>query len=352
MKTKRILVISLFLMLAFVLSSCTGGALQASSWPGINGDGENSYVSHASYVYSLRVKDGTENWRFPSKAEGAKTFFARPLVTDNQILVGDYVNTFYSINPASGVLNWEFTGAANRYIGAAAVGGDLILAPNADYNLYALDFSGNLVWTFKAKQALWSAPVVDGETVYLASMDHFLYALNLKTGEMIWETDLGGAIVYSPSMENGTLFVATLANEVVAVNKTNGSVVWRNPTSQNLWSQPVIKDGIVYYGDHEGKVSAVSAEDGKEKWNYNLGEMVSGAAAIMPDGVVFAGENGKLVGLDFNGELLWTRSTDGKLYTGPVLVDSMLVLGIVQGENLLKSYTFDGNEVWSYKPSK
>jgi len=38
----------------------------------------------------------------------------------------------------------------------------MIYAPNADYNLYALDLKGQLQWTFEADQSIWGAPVSDG----------------------------------------------------------------------------------------------------------------------------------------------------------------------------------------------
>ena len=119
-----------------------------------------------------------------------------------------------------------------------------------------------------------------------------------------------------------------------------------------MWSDPVVKDGVVYYGDMAGRAYAVSANDGSVIWDYVLGEMVSGAPAIMPDGVLFAGENGKIAALDFNGELLWNRTVPGKLYTGPVLVDGLLILGITQGEEVLRAFNYDGSEIWSFTPAK
>ena len=352
MKNKKLILIFLFLVFALVLTSCSG-TLAASSWPGISGDNENVYVSFANRIYSLRLNDGSLNWHYPEKIEAARTFFAPPALNGNNIYVGDYKNVFYSFNKDTGAKNWEFTGATNRYIGGAVIVNDIILAPNADSFLYALDLNGNLKWKFETEHALWSPPVVDGEIVFLSSMDHFLYALDLNSGSKIWGMDMGGAIVYSPTLENGSVLVATMANEVISVDKSDGSVVWKNKVSDGLWCQPVAKDGIVYYGDALGKIFAVSAEDGSVKWDYNMGEMVSGAPAIMETGVVFAGENGKLVALDFNGELLWNRTVNGKLYTGPVVVDNQLILGIVQGDAVIHTFNFEGTEIWTpFTPSK
>jgi len=47
---KKILIISMFLILAFSLSACSG-VLNASGWPGISGDNESVYVAYANEVY-------------------------------------------------------------------------------------------------------------------------------------------------------------------------------------------------------------------------------------------------------------------------------------------------------------
>jgi outer membrane protein assembly factor BamB len=348
---KKILIIIMFVMLAVSVSACSG-SFSASGWPGVSGDENSVYVAYANQVYSLRLKDGSLNWRYPEKIEAARTYYANPAINGSNVIVGDYKNTLSALNIQSGTLSWTFKGATNRYIGGALVADDTILAPNADYNLYALDLNGNLKWKFTARQALWSTPIVRDEVVYLSSMDHYLYAINLKNGQLIWEVDLGGAIVYSPSFDTDTIFIATLANEVIALKASNGSVIWKNASEIGLWSQPVYNEGVVYYGDTAGKVFAVSAIDGKPIWDYVMGEMVSGAPVVMPDGVVFAGENGKLVALDFEGNILWTRSVTGKLYTGPVVVDGLLVLGISKGDEVIKAYDFEGNEIWKFTPEK
>lgn len=341
----------MFLMLALSLSAC-GGVLSASGWPGISGDENSVYVAYANEVYSLRLRDGSLNWRHPEKTEAARTYYANPAINGSNVIVGDYKNTLTALNIQSGTVAWTFEEAKNRYIGGALIVDDTILAPNADHNLYALDLNGNLKWTFTARQALWSTPIVRDDVVYLSSMDHYLYAINLKSGQLIWEKDMGGAIVYSPSFDTDTIFIATLANEVIAVNANNGGTIWKNTSEVGLWSQPEYHEGIVYYGDTAGKIYAVSATDGSVIWDYAMGEMVSGAPAVIPEGIVFAGENGKLIALDFNGNILWTRSVTGKLYTGPVMVDGMLILGISQGEEVIKTYDFNGNEIWKFTPER
>src|SRR6478672_7779923 len=46
-------------------------------------------------------------------------------------------------------------------------------------------------WTFKCKDEVGGAPAIAGNTVYVASFDKHLYALDLATGKEKWKTKLG-----------------------------------------------------------------------------------------------------------------------------------------------------------------
>ena len=88
------------------------------------------------------------------------------MLAGEQLIVVDYEKMLTSLDPTDGTENWQFIDAKGKYIDSPLVTDDLIIAPNGDYSLYALDYEGNLVWTFEAEQALWTRPVTDGTTVY------------------------------------------------------------------------------------------------------------------------------------------------------------------------------------------
>ncbi len=77
---------------------------------------------------------------------------------------------------------------------------------------YALDLNGNLLWKFETGEPIWATPTTDGKFVYVASMDHHVYALDPATGQEQWKTDMGAAIIFTPTLsEEGILYLATLA---------------------------------------------------------------------------------------------------------------------------------------------
>ncbi len=255
-------VFTLFSLLVFGLlsSACTGRTLTANSWPGLLATEDTAYVAYNSHVYAINIASGTLKWQYPTEADRNLTFFADPVQTGTgQIVVGDYHNSLHLLNETTGQEEvgsgaWPFDQAGNRYIAGPVVTDLGIFAPSADGNLYALDFQANTLWEpFETDGPLWAKPAIDGDRLYLASMDHFLYALNARSGRMDWSVDLTGAIVGTPSIsEDGMIYIGSFASELVALQTETGAIVWRKPTTDWVWSGPALDGERLYFGDVSG----------------------------------------------------------------------------------------------------
>jgi eukaryotic-like serine/threonine-protein kinase len=351
MKSNKLFLVFTFVIGAMLLSAC-GGVMGASSWPGITATDDTVFVAYATDVLALNAGSGTQVWRYPEKAEGSRSFFAPPTVNGEQLIVGDYTNKLSAVSLQNGSERWVFT-AEGRFIGSSLVVDDLILAPSNDHHLYALNNQGQVQWKFEADHGLWGTPAVDGEVVYLPSMDHFLYALRMNNGQEIWRTDVGGAIVHSPELsDDGRIYIGTLSNEVVALD-TNGNIRWRIPTDNAVWTRPALYDGVIYYGDLNGTIYAVNADSGSVVWRKDLGSgAVVGSAVIVDDQIIFGTENGELYAFGPGGEARWNRAFNGKLYSSPVVAGNRIIIGIVQGDNLVIALDSNGSELWKFTPAK
>ncbi|NMC79612.1 MAG: PQQ-binding-like beta-propeller repeat protein [Chloroflexi bacterium] len=352
MKPNRILLLLFLLIFSVSLSGCRTTTL-ATSWPGVTADQEKAYAAYGSYVMAINLSNGSQAWQYPEKAENGYAFYAAPTLADGQLIAGTYSNILVSINPDSGALNWEFNQAKGRYVASAAVVGDTILAPSADHTLYALDLKGNLLWTFTTGHSLWAAPLVEGEDVYLSSMDHFLYKLKIADGSSDWKTDLGGAIVSTPvAGTDGQIYVSTLVNEVLAVQTSDGSILWRFKADDAVWSNPLLVEGTLYFGDLKGKIYALDASNGSLKWSQEVGGSLVAAPAAKSDGILFADENGDLIAMGYGGQKLWTRTIGDKLYTAPLITEGKILVPVTKGENLIVALDDNGNQLWTFIPPK
>jgi outer membrane protein assembly factor BamB len=351
MKSKKLIIVFTFVVGAFLLSACAG-VIGASSWPGITATEDTIYVAYAAGVRAINAGNGTQLWRYPAEP-GNRTFFAAPVISGDQLIVGDYTNVLSSINRQGGAERWTFTGATGRFIASPLVTDELILAPSADHFLYALDKNGQEQWRFRANHGLWSAPALVDEVVFLSSMDHHLYALNVNNGQEIWRVNAGGSIVHTPKIsDDGLVLVGTLGSEVLAVD-FDGNIRWRTPTDNAVWTRPTQHNGVVFFGDLDGVVYAVNVTDGSIAWRKNLAAgAIVGSAVVIEDLIVFVTETGRVEAFTPGGESRWNRSFNGKLYSNPVVAGNRIIIGIIQGDYMIAALDSNGSELWTFTPEE
>ena len=345
-------------MLAFALfaSACAGGSsgLAATSWPGITTDGETLYLAFGSHVYAINASNGGEKWRFPEEADRNISFYAAPVLgEDGQLIVGGYNNVLYSIDPDTGKQTyWTFNEARNRYIGNPIVTAELVLAPSADSNIYALNFSGEALWKFTTGEPSWGQPAVDENNVYVASLDHHLYAINLETGRVVWDKDLRGAIVGTPLVVNGVVYSSSFAKTLTAHDTRTGEVLWTFPTNNWVWAGAAMEEGILYFGDIDGILYAVNAHSREEKWSFQADGGIFSTPLIADGKIYFTTENGSIYAFTVENEQLWSQKIVGKIYTSPILVNNLVLVAAMESDKLIIAYDENGIERWSYTPTE
>lgn len=352
MKNRITPLLILFILGAVLLSSC-GSPQYATSWPGMTVANESLYVSYAGSVLSVRVSDGSTQWRFPEKIENGKQFFAPPTVADGQILVGDYAGALYSLDANTGSQKWAINNGTGHFIASPLVINETILAPSADRIVYALDLSGKQRWIYSSKFAFWAQPVSDGKVGFIPSIDHFIYALNLDTGKKVWASDLGGAIVNSPVLDkDGMLYVGTLANDLAAVNSSTGKIAWKFKANAEIWSRPVLLDGNLFFGDLGGTIYCINSQNGKMVWKLDAEGVITASGAAYPDGIVFSTESGSVLGISPKGEKLFTKTLTGKINGSPVVGADRIIVATTEADNLLVAFDFKGIDKWTLPPPK
>jgi outer membrane protein assembly factor BamB len=359
MKLKPLFFTISILLLASLLSACTGGAGIATSWPGLAVDEDTAYLAFNTQVYAINISNGSEKWRYPAEPNNQVSFYANPAISpDGQLIVGGYNNVLYSLNPENGQLNWEFTGAQRKYVAGPLAVEQGIFAPNADMALYALGVDGSLRWSFKTEGENWAQPTTDPacQCIYLTSMDHRVYALEPADGSLLWKTDdLGGAIVGTPTLsDEGILYIGTFGSKLLALDSRNGSIIWESPTEGWIWSGPALSGGRLYVGDLDGNFYAFNAADGQEIWRLNSDQLdgsISGTPLVIEDRIYVTSELGTLYTLDTSGkEFLPPQTFEGKLYSAPVLAGDKILVTSNQADQFLVAISLDGARQWSFPP--
>jgi outer membrane protein assembly factor BamB len=180
------------------------------------------------------------------------------------------------------------------------------------------------IWTFKTKDSIESAPIVVGDTVYVASMDKHLYAVDFKTGQEKWKLKLG-SFKASPAFKNGRLVIGDLEGKVYCVD-TTGKLLWTFETQGEIHGSANFYENDIIIGSHDSTLYRIDAS-GKKVWEFKIDGPVNGAAAIVGDKTFVAGCDSLLHVVDLNsGKPLGNVDLGGQAAaTGAVFEDYVYV---------------------------
>ncbi|MCS6907084.1 MAG: PQQ-binding-like beta-propeller repeat protein [Anaerolineales bacterium] len=344
---------------ALALTACGPGSMM-SNWPGASVENGVVFVAYQAHVYALRAENGAELWRFPPEADNRIAFYAPPALSPDgtQLIVGGFNHVLYSLNPQNGTEQWKFEESKYPYIAKALITEETIYAPTNGNLLYALDRQGRKRWEFETKAPTWAAPVYDVncDCVYIASLDHVIYAVRAKDGVELWQTKrLEGAIASTPVLgENGVLYFGTFGNLFHAFDTRSQVDLWTYQTSHWVWGSPLLLETQVILTDLSGAIIALEAKSGRELWKFVTDAAITAAPALI-EGVIYVGnENGNLYALDLQGTPIWQqpKKFDGKILSAVLSAERTILVPLVAEERVVVALNSDGGETWSFQPAK
>ncbi|HTO96084.1 MAG TPA: PQQ-binding-like beta-propeller repeat protein [Myxococcales bacterium] len=217
-------------------------------------------------------------------------------------------------------------------------------------------FRGQTAWVFQARGAVLASPLVDGETLYVAGGDGWVYALNRFTGAVRWQVDLKEELTTQPTASEGRLFVMSSEQSVTALDMKDGKRLWkfhRDPPGGFTIrgdAQPRIAHGSVFVAFAEGTVAALQPKDGVGKWMRQVsgtGDYLDVDWIDAPEAenrIYVASAKAGVVALDADtGVPAWTYPLAGANH---VTVEGSRVVAGGRGE-LVAIDRATGNKLWS-----
>jgi outer membrane protein assembly factor BamB len=138
---------------------------------------------------------------------------AAPAVAGDRIYLGTMsTNEVLAIDWKKADVAWKFQSdkVPQSFASSPAVTDELVIIGGRDRRVWAINRkTGKEVWSFVTERHVNSSPVVAGARVYAASIDHYLYVLDLNKGTQLQKIDLGGPITASPAVSGGRLVIGT-----------------------------------------------------------------------------------------------------------------------------------------------
>lgn len=376
------------LLIVVLLAGC-GGAAPVTSWPGYVVQDNLTYLASAEQLIALDIKSDTPGvpligWPVKSPTAGVGYYAQPALSPDGKTLyvgteqmngnsghVEAWVNIERGAQQAPSI-KWSYPltttdpAPGNIYGAVVLDDGFLYFGDGAGQVMALSAETGRPAWPLPVKTGarIWSAVAVDQQNVYAASQDHFLYAINRKSGNLIWKFPLDGdnidALVGSPTVAGGTVYVGSFGGTLYAIDAASGNLKWSYKASGTLWDGPAVDDGTLYFGDLSGNVYALDAATGQNiRWMTQVTGGVK-ATPLVQDGIVYVGtDQDRLYAFETgNGQAVWAqpfqaRSGENLLNTPVLNAGTLLVLPNLAGGDPVRLYAVkadNGAQLWRYPP--
>ena len=192
-------------------------------------------------------------------------------------------------------------------------------------------------------------PRIQGDTLYAASPNGDVSAIDVATGKKKWRVKLDLPSSGAVGVGSGVVLVGTPEGEVKGLNIETGDELWEQTLSSEILAPPAAYGGVAVVRTIDGHVYGLSSSDGEQRWVFHR-EIPSltlrgNSAPLVVDrrAVVVGFANGKLVAADLaSGGIIWDISvarSRGKnevermidIDSTPLLVGSVLYVAAFQG---------------------
>jgi outer membrane protein assembly factor BamB len=289
--SSRLSAVAVLGLLAALLASCSAGAAN-QSWPGLALKGDAAYFAHNRFISAINLTTGQKTWQYPAKADTKLLFYGDPLLdSKGDLVAASYDGSVVKLDPAAGTLKWKHDGDGSKVIAPLVEGPDgSYYASNESGNLLVFDpATGTLKTTIHLDKATaWGAMAVDAQHIYLATIEHKVYAVNFQSGKPDWTFNAGASVAGGVTLADGKLFLGTFAGKVIALDPQTGNKLWEAKADGWVWQAPVAAGDSLLATDLGGTLHALAEKDGAPIWNVKLGAPIQAAPAV-DGGTVFIG---------------------------------------------------------------
>jgi outer membrane protein assembly factor BamB len=273
------------------------------------GEGRIVVASKAGEVIALDQADGKVLWKSPISGEILAPASVRGGVVVAQTMDGK----LYGLSAADGKKLWTYSRSeptlSLRGTSSPVVIGDYIFTGFASGKLVALRLGdGRLLWemTVAAPRGrneierlvdVDAAVLIVGETLFTASYQGKIVAVDLKSGKTIWSRDTSTYTGVAADRRN--VYVSDEHGHVVALDQQNGASVWKQDKLRaRVLSRPTVVDGHVAVSDYEGYVHWLSADDGHFVARYRVAsDPIQAPPAVAGEILYVANQGGLLAAL-------------------------------------------------------
>lgn len=214
-----------------------------------------AFCGSSDHIFrAIDLKTGKLVWQYAD----VKGFVeCKPFIDREQIVFGDWGNTLYSLDPATGALQWKWSTKGSRMLSPAAV-----------------------------------YPVKANGKIFIVTPERKTYAIDAKTGRQVWSAP-GGRESIALSVDGSRIFVKNMFSRMHAFSTEGDSAneLWRKfVEGQGYEIAPTpcastIADGreVIFMPTDKGNLFCLDAADGSTVWIHKVSVALINSIVVLPD---------------------------------------------------------------------
>ena len=216
-------------------------------------------------------KDGKrKGWKVTIPGDHA---LATPAVVAGRVFIGGGFGSheFYAFDAQTGKMLWQYRTSDDGPT-AAVVDEGHVAFNTESCELEMLTMDGKPVWKKWLGDPLMSMPAITQGRLLMAFPDskgdgqHRLACFDVKTGNEVWRRPLAGEIITAPVIDDQQVFLATLEGSLYCFHIKDGTLAWTEK-EKNVTSAPTLWNGHCWFSRRQettvtkaGKKSAQQLE--------------------------------------------------------------------------------------------
>ncbi|MSQ41726.1 MAG: membrane protein insertion efficiency factor YidD [Dehalococcoidia bacterium] len=356
-RTRQRALLVLAVSLLSVLAAGCASVAQAKGWASPIRSGELVIAQTKNGVVSALQLTGGELkgseakllWSFPGDDDDIdlKAVYGTPAVAGSTLYIASYSGLMVALDLKTGRPSGAWGGPidlGDRVVASPLLIGDMLYVTTERGSVVAIDARTGARRQLTQIEAtrIWGSPQADAGTLYLATLDSRLVAVDRSEGGVRWSRDLG-AVAGDLRIDDGLLLVGSFDRELRALDlSAEGAPRWSFKGDAWFWGRPLVSGDTIYAATVNGTVYAIDRASGRERWHSAGNAPRTHSAPVLAGGVlVIASGEGRVTGIDpANGATKWNVRQEGRrFFADPLVLES----GVV--------YLDDSGALWLVEPA-
>jgi outer membrane protein assembly factor BamB len=231
-------------------------------------------------LYALDAATGRQRWAFATR----DWVVSAVAYAGDRVVMAAQNSLIHVVGAQTGRQRFVYdTGLGRHVLAGLAIQGKLAYFGSVGGRVWAID---------------WQATTYPLERMFLFWQTN-LYIWGVLTTPpvqkgSVWSRYVGGDVKHTPAIAHDTVYVATSQGTVIALDATTGAKRWQANLGVEVTAAPTVAGHVVLVGTKDGVIFGLHAHTGEVLWDFKTPGKITGSPIVVRDTMYVASHDGKL----------------------------------------------------------